>query len=121
MLDLLPSYLFSLVGVTLILVVTGWAVSRYQRGLGKPGGRDGMGGIGDALGPLVELFHPAGYRATQEIKDQKRRASPSPAKDDDPDDDGLFTLLNGRDGMPRTVVLRRRTLRHGPGATNPDS
>lgn len=115
MLDLLPSYLFSLVGVTLILVVTGWAVARYQRGLGKPGGRDGMGGIGDALGPLVELFHPAGYRATQEIKDEKRRAAPSPAKDDDPDD-SPFTLVNGRDGMPHTVLLRRQ-----PGATNPDS
>ncbi len=114
--DLIPPYLFTLIGVTLILVVTGLAVARYQRGLGKPGGRDGMGGIGDALGPLVELFHPAGYRATQEIKDQKRKAAPSPAKDDDPDD-GPFTLLNGRDGMPRTVLLRRQS----PGATNPDS
>lgn len=113
--QLVAPYLFTLISVTLILVVTGWAVARYQRGLGKPGGRDGMGGIGDALGPLVELFHPAGYRATQEIKDEKRRAAPSPAKDDDPND-SPFTLVNGRDGMPQTVLLRRQ-----PGATNPDS
>jgi hypothetical protein len=93
-------------GATLAMVLlTAVAIIRMQRSLGRPGGREGLGSIGDALGNLIDVFDPAQARAQRDLKHEEHRGpvTPSPDENDDP-----LRLVTGPDGRPRAVRIRRR-------------
>jgi len=90
-------------GLAMVLL-TALAVIRMQRSLDKPGGRDGLGAIGDALGNLIDVFDPGEARAKREHKHQQHKGpvTPSPDDGDDP-----VRLVTGPDGRPRAVRIKR--------------
>jgi hypothetical protein len=93
----------TLVGAILILGVTAVAVIAYQRGLEKPGGREGFGTMSDAFGGLIDVFHPAHAEAREELRriEHKGPVMPTPAGEDDP-----LRLEFHPDGTPRAVRIR---------------
>jgi hypothetical protein len=90
-----------IVAMTVVLIVV---LIHFQRGLNEPGGREGLGGMGNALGGLDAFFNPGQARATDELKSQENRGTvaPSPAGDDDP-----IQLLKNPDGSPKAIRIRR--------------
>jgi hypothetical protein len=77
----------------------------FQRSLDKPGGRDGLGGIGDALGNLIDVYEPGGARAARDLQ-QHDNAGPVSRIPDGEDDDPI-RLITAPDGTPRAVRIRR--------------
>ena len=53
----------TVIGGVVILAVTGVVIYLYQRSLDKPGGREGLGQVGDMFGGLIEVFNPGEARA----------------------------------------------------------
>jgi hypothetical protein len=92
------------VGVA-ILVVTGLAVYLYERGLRKPGGRDGLGSTGDMFGGLIEVFNPAAGRARDALKELEHSGPVAPTPEDR--DDDPVRLVTDPDGTPRAIRIRR--------------
>jgi hypothetical protein len=88
-----------------ILLVTGVAIYFYQRSLGKPGGRDGLGAAGDMFGGLIEVFNPGEARAKQALKELEnaRHVTPTP----DGADHLPVRLVTHPDGTPRAVRIRK--------------
>ncbi len=91
------------IGVLVTLVVGLWL---FQRSLDKPGGRDGLGTMGNGMGVMENFFSPSRADAKEELERQKRAAHvmPSPEEDDD--------ARHGRierhpDGSPRSIRLTR--------------
>jgi hypothetical protein len=97
-----------------MLLLTALAIIRLQRSLDRPGGRDGMGSIGDALGNLIDVFDPGQSRAQRDLRHEEHKGpvTPSPDGDDDP-----VRLLNGPDGRPRAVRVRRTPLDPPPSTS----
>ncbi len=87
-----------------MVLLTAFAIYRLQRSLDQPGGRDGMGMVGDALGNFIDVFDPGQARAQRDLKHEEHKGpvTPSPDDDDDP-----VRLVNGPDGRPRAVRIRR--------------
>ena len=96
-----------------MMLLTVIAVVRMWGGFAKPGGRDGLGGIGDAFGNFIDVFDPGQARARRDLKHEEHRGpvTPSPDDEDDP-----VRLLKGADGRPRAV--RIRTPRPLPGPSD---
>ena len=94
---------FAGVAVGMVLL-TAFAVYRLQRSLERPGGRDGLGMVGDAFGNFIDVFDPGQARAQRDLKHEEHKGpvTPSPDDDDDP-----VRLVNGPDGRPRSVRVRR--------------
>jgi hypothetical protein len=90
---------------TLMVLATIVGLVRFQRSLDRPGGRDGMGGIADAFGNLIDVYDPAQARAAREIK-RYEDAGPVTRSPDDEDEDPV-QLIRGPDGSPRAVRIRR--------------
>jgi hypothetical protein len=95
--------LVTVVGGLLILGVTALAVIAYQRSLDRPGGREGLGTMGDAFGGLIDVFHPAHAAARDELRQLEHKGSVTPTPDagDDP-----LRLEFHPDGTPRAVRIR---------------
>jgi hypothetical protein len=93
---------FGGVGVAMVLL-TALAVYRLQRSLDQPGGRDGLGMVGDAFGNFIDVFDPGQARAQRDLKHEEHKGPVTPS----PDDDRPLRLVNGPDGRPRTVHVRR--------------
>src|SRR4051794_31942263 len=93
----------ALIGAILILGVTAVALIAYQRGLDKPGGRQGLGTMSDAFGAVVDVFHPAHAEARAELRrlEHKGPVTPTPESEDDP-----LRLDFHPDGTPRAVRIR---------------
>jgi hypothetical protein len=93
----------TLVGAIVILGLTAVAVIAYQRGLEKPGGREGFGTMSDAFGGLIDVFHPAHAEARDELRrlEHMGPVTPTPERDDDP-----LRLEFHPDGTPRAVRIR---------------
>jgi len=92
-------------GVALgMLLLAALAIYRLQRSLDRPGGREGMGSFGDAFGNFIDVFDPGQARAQRDLKHEEHKGpvTPSPDDDDDP-----VRLVNGPDGRPRAVRVRR--------------
>jgi hypothetical protein len=87
------------IGMLLLTVV---AIIRLQRSLDRPGGRDGMGSVGDAFG-FIDVFDPGQARAQRDLKHEEHKGPVTPS----PDDDDPVRLVNGPDGRPRAVRVRR--------------
>ena len=87
----------------LILGLTAVAVIVYQRSLDRPGGREGLGTMGDAFGGLIDVFHPAHAEARDELRqlEHKGPVTPTPEAGDDP-----LRLEFHPDGTPRAVRIR---------------
>ncbi len=94
------------VGLALALVgLTIAAIVKMQRDLDKPGGRDHLGGLGDAFGNLIDVFDPGQSRARVDLKHEEHRGPVTPSPDDH--DPGPVRLVAGPDGRPRAVRIRR--------------
>ena len=92
-------------GVALAMVLlTALAVYRLQRSLDRPGGREGMGMLGDAFGSFIDVFDPGQARAQRDLKHEEHKGPVTPSPDDD---DRPVRLVNGPDGRPRKVRIRR--------------
>jgi hypothetical protein len=96
--------LTTLVGGIVILGITVVAVIAYQRSLGKPGGREGLGQVGDMFGGVIDVFNPGAGRARDALKEVEHAGPVTPTPDDS--DDPLRLVLHP-DGTPRAVRLRR--------------
>jgi hypothetical protein len=95
--------LATVVGGALILGLTALAVIVHQRSLDKPGGRAGLGTMGDAFGGLIEVFHPGHAEARAELRRREHQGpvTPTPDAGDDP-----MRLEFHPDGTPRAVRIR---------------
>jgi hypothetical protein len=92
------------VGVV-ILVVTGVAIYCYQRSLDQPGGREGLGQVGDVFGGLIDVLEPSHGRAREALKEIENAGPVTPTPEDDEDDP--IRLLTHPDGTPRANRIRR--------------
>ena len=92
---------------TLMVLGTVLGLVWFQRSLDRPGGRTGLGGIGDAFGNLTDVFEPGQARAARELKHHLNTGPVTPVPDDD--DDDPVRLITHPDGTPRTVRVRRST------------
>ncbi len=91
--------------VAMIFAITTVAIIRFQRSLDKPGGRDGLGSIGDAFGNLIDVFEPAQARAARDLKAEEHKGPVTPSPDDD--DERPVRLVLGPDGKPNAVRIKR--------------
>ena len=91
------------IAVAMVLVTT-YVIVRFQRSLDRPGGREGLGGVGDAFGNFIDVFDPGQSRAQRDLKHEEHKGpvTPSPDDDDDP-----VRLVTGPDGRPRSVRVKR--------------
>ena len=91
------------IAVAMVLVTT-YVIVRFQRSLDRPGGREGLGGVGDAFGNFIDVFDPGQSRAQRDLKHEEHKGpvTPSPDDDDDP-----VRLVTGPDVRPRSVRVRR--------------
>ena len=98
------------VGAAMVLLTVLGIVS-YQRSLDRPGGRDGLGAVGDVFGQLAGILDPQAGRARDFLKEQEAAGPvvPSPEDGDDP-----VRLVTRPDGTPYAVRVRR------PGPRRPD-
>jgi hypothetical protein len=94
----------TLVGGVVILVVTGVAIYFYQRSLDKPGGREGLGQMGDVFGGLIDVLEPGHGRAREALKEMENAGPVTPTPDDENDP---IRLLTHPDGTPRAIRIRR--------------
>jgi hypothetical protein len=87
-----------------ILVVTGVVIYLYQRSLDKPGGREGLGQVGDMFGGMIEVFNPGEARARDALKEIEHSGpiAPTPDESEDP-----IRLVKNPDGTPRAIRIRR--------------
>jgi hypothetical protein len=92
------------VGVV-ILVVTGVAIYYYQRSLDQPGGREGLGQMGDVFGGLIDVLEPGHGRARDALKEIENAGPVTPTPEDDENDP--IRLLTHPDGTPRAIRIRR--------------
>ncbi|MFL6061770.1 MAG: hypothetical protein ACJ72E_11090 [Marmoricola sp.] len=94
--------------VVAFVAVLGWlltlAVLRYERYVAQHG-RSGGTSLGDGLGNVFDVFHPAGARANRDLKEQRNVGPVTPTPDPDPDDAVL--IERGPDGIPRKVTIRK--------------
>ena len=90
------------IAVAMVLVTT-YVIVRFQRSMDRPGGREGLGGIGDAFGNFIDVFDPGQSRAQRDLKHEEHKGPVTPS----PDDDDPVRLVNGPDGRPRSVRVRR--------------
>ena len=88
--------------VMVLLTVLG--IVAYQRSLDRPGGRDGLGSVGDAFSGLAGILDPQAGRARDFLKDEQAAGPvlPSPEDGDDP-----VRLVTRSDGTPYAVRVRR--------------
>ena len=93
----------TLVGGGVVLVVTGLAIYFYQRSLDQPGGREGLGQVGDVFGGLIDVLEPSHGRARDALKEIENAGPVTPT----PDDDDPIRLLTHPDGTPRAIRIRR--------------
>jgi len=96
--------LTTLVGGGVVLVVTGLAIYVYQRSLDQPGGREGLGQVGDVFGGLIDVLEPGHGRARDALKEIENAGPVTPTPDDD---DDPIRLLTHPDGTPRAIRIRR--------------
>lgn len=96
--------LTTLIGGVVILGVTVVAVIAYQRSLAKPGGREGLGQVGDMFGGVIDVFNPGAGRARDALEELEHAGPVTPTPDDS---DDTLGLVLGADGTPRAVRLRR--------------
>ncbi len=94
----------TLVGGGVVLVVTGLAIYFYQRSLDQPGGREGLGQVGDVFGGLIDVLEPSHGRARDALKEIENAGPVTPTPDDD---DDPIRLLTHPDGTPRAIRIRR--------------
>jgi hypothetical protein len=94
----------TLVGGLTIFAVTGVAIYLYQRSLDKPGGREGLGSMGDIFGGLIDVLEPGHGRAREALKEIENSGPVTPTPDDD---DDPIRLLTHPDGTPRAIRIRR--------------
>jgi hypothetical protein len=87
-----------------ILVVTGVVIYLYQRSLDKPGGRDGLGQVGDMFGGMIEVFNPGEARARDALKEIEHSGPVAPTSDESEDP---IRLVKNPDGTPRAIRIRR--------------
>jgi hypothetical protein len=95
----------TLVGGLGILMVTGLAIYLYQRSLDQPGGREGLGQMGDVFGGLIDVLEPGHGRARDALKEMENAGPVTPTPEDDEDDP--IRLLTHPDGTPRAIRIRR--------------
>src|SRR3954447_5439455 len=95
----------TLVGGVAVLVLTGLAIYSYQRSLDKPGGREGLGQVGDVFGGLIDVLEPGHGRAREALRDIENAGPVTPTPEDDADDP--IRLLTHPDGPPRSIRIRR--------------
>jgi hypothetical protein len=95
----------TIVAGVVILAVTGVAIYRYQRSLDRPGGREGLGQVGDMFGGLTEVFNPGEARAKEALREMEHSGPVTPTPDDE--DDDPIRLLTHPDGTPRAIRIRR--------------
>lgn len=100
----MESLFSTLLGLIGLILLTTVAIALMQRSFRKDGPRVSAS-IGDGLGNLIDVFDPAGARASRDLKDQRNVGPVTPTPDPDPDDPIAFEL--GPDGMPVRVRLRR--------------
>lgn len=93
------------VAALVVGAVTTFAIVRYQRSLERPGGRDGLGGIADGLGAMINVFDPGQARAREQIRHEANKGPVTSSPDDD--DDDRIRLVTNPDGTPRAVRIRR--------------
>lgn len=91
------------VGVLVVLVVVLWL---FQRSLDKPGGRDGLGTMGNGMGVMENFFSPSRADAKEELERQKRAAHVMPSPDED-DEQRHGQVRRNPDGSPRSIRLTR--------------
>jgi hypothetical protein len=91
------------IGVLVVLVVGLWL---FQRSLDKPGGRDGLGTMGNGMGVMDDFFSPSRADAREELDRQKRAAHVMPSPDED-DDQRHGRVSRHPDGSPRSIRLER--------------
>ena len=91
------------IAVAMVLVTT-YVIVRFQRSLDRPGGREGLGAVGDAFGNFIDVFDPGQSRAQRDLKHEEHKGpvTPSPDDNDDP-----VRLVTGPDGRPSGVRVRR--------------
>lgn len=92
--------------VVLIFAVLIIALVRFQRSLDQPGGRDGLGSIGDAFGNMIEVLDPGTDRAKRDLKAEEHKGPVTPSPDDD--FDRPVHVETGNDGLPIAVHIRRQ-------------
>ena len=93
-----------LLGLIGLIVLTAVAIGLMQRSFRKEGAR-ATSSIGDGLGNLIDVFDPAGARASRDLKEQRNVGPVTPTPDPDPNDPIRLEL--GPDGSPARVTLRR--------------
>ncbi|WP_370186430.1 hypothetical protein [Aeromicrobium sp.] len=91
------------VGVLVALVVALWL---FQRSLDQPGGRDGLGTMGNGMGVMDNFFSPSRADAAEELERQKRAAHVMPSPDED-DELRHGLVRRNPDGSPRSIRLTR--------------
>jgi hypothetical protein len=93
-----------MVGGIVLLAGTGVAIYCYQRSLDKPGGREGLGHVGDMFGADRGVQPRGGTRPR--VAQGARARRPGTPTPDDLDDDPI-RLLTNPDGTPRAIRIRR--------------
>jgi hypothetical protein len=88
-----------------MLLLTVVAVVRMQRSLDQPGGRQGLGTVGDAFGNFIDVFDPGQARAQRDLRHEEHKGPVTPSPDGD--DDDPVRLVTGSDGRPLAVRVRR--------------
>ena len=95
----------TVVGSVVVLVATGVLIYLYQRSLDKPGGREGLGQVGDMFGGVIEVFNTGEARARDALKEFEHSGPVTPTPRDE--DEDPIRLLTNPDGTPRAIRLRR--------------
>jgi hypothetical protein len=96
--------LVTVIGGSAVLVVTGVVIYLYQRSLEKPGGREGLGQVGDMLGGMIDVLEPGHGRARDALREIEHSGPVTPTPDDS---DDPIRMLTNPDGTPRAIHLRR--------------
>jgi len=84
-----------------MVLLTAVAVIRMQRSLDRPGGRQGLGSVGDAFGNFIDVFDPARARADRDLDSKEHQGEILPA----PDADDLPVTVDLESGTAR---IKRR-------------
>lgn len=88
------------IGVLVALVVV---LVLFQRSLDKPGGREGLGTMGDGMGAMGNFFAPGQADAKEELDRQKKAQAVMPKAEDDDEKHGAVRY--GADGRPVSIRL----------------
>lgn len=88
------------------LAVLVLALYLFQRSLDKPGGREGLGTMGNGMGVMDNFFSPGRADANDELERQKRAAHVMPTPDED-DDERHGHVSRHPDGTPRSIRINR--------------